>query len=509
MTADDLPGPDAARLSPDFATPRRRWPRFATGSRAIAGSRDRPSDRVGARPLGGHVTETLRLAGPISMAHFSNLATTTATLLMFGWTSADALAAGGLAIRAAVSTNILCGVVVIAGLMMSEAEGAGDGRAVAESYSRGLVLAGLLSILSFAWMSAAPSLLLALGQDPEIVAGTAAVLDIMRWAEPANLIRLGLMRAALPALGLASILFVLTPISIAVYVLLGFGLVSGHGGLPEVGWLGIPWAFVLVSWAGALVMLAVVHLGPRRRKVPFGIAGVKGLFHVFGRGLPIGMMQAIDNVYYLTLTLLIGQFGAATLAAHQIALNFGTIAWAFASAFGDAGALRIRYRRGARAMDDAWRAGNVASTLSILSMTAAALVVAAFPATFIGLFLDARLPENASTVAIATTLIPFAAGFIFADGLYGAGMGVLRGLDDNRFAMIASALGYWGVGMPLACLFAFWLGYGGVGIWMGIVCGVTLVGSVLLARFAWQSRHFEAAAPVAAAVLPGAGGGTS
>lgn len=466
----------------------------------------------GPAPLGGHVRETLRLAGPISMAHFSNLATTTASLLMFGWTSADALAAGGLAIRVAVSTNILSGVVVVAGLMMSEAEGAGDGRAVAASYGRGLVLALVMSVLSFLWMTVSPALLLSLGQDPEIVARTAAVLDVMRWAEPANLIRLGLMRSALPALGLASILFALTPMSIAAYLLIGFGLVSGRFGLPEVGWLGIPVAFVIVSWTGAIVMLAVVHLGPRRRKVALRPGGVGGILHVFGRGLPIGTMQAIDNVYYLTLTLLIGQFGAATLAAHQIALNFGTVAWAFASAFGDAGALRIRYRRGARAMDDAWRAGRVAAVLSVLSMTAAAAVVLAFPAPFVGLFLDVHRPENAATVAIALTFIPFAAGFIFADGLYGAGMGVLRGLDDNRFAMVASACGYWGFGMPLACLFAFALGFGGIGIWIGIVCGVTLVGSVLLARFGWQAdragraKHRAAAPP--AGQLAGSGSPT-
>lgn len=469
-----------------------------TPATTSASDRDRRLRRTGAQPVGRHVTETLRLAGPISMAHFSNLAITTASLLMFGWTSADALAAGGLAIRVAVSTNILCGVVVVAGLMMSEAEGAADGRGVAESYSRGLVLALALSVLSFLWMTVAPTLLLALGQDRAIVARTGSALDIMRWAEPANLVRLGLMRSALPALGLASILFALTPATILVYVLLGFGLVAGHAGLPAIGWLGIPTAFVVVSWASAAVMLAAVHLGPRRAKVPFGIGGVGGLAHVFGRGLPIGTMQAIDNTYYLALTLLIGQFGAATLAAHQIALNFGTIAWALASAFGDAGALRIRYRRGARAMDDAWRAGKVASTLSILSMTAAALVLVAFPHTFIGLFLDAGRQENAAAVAIAVGFIPFAAGFIFADGLYGGGMGVLRGLDDNRFAMVTSACGYWGFGMPIACVFAFGLGYGGSGIWIGIDCGVTLVGSVLLARFGWQSGRAGRADRVAA-----------
>ncbi|SON55660.1 Multidrug-efflux transporter [Hartmannibacter diazotrophicus] len=448
-------------------------------------------------PIGQHVSETLRLAGPITMGHFSNLAVTTATLLMFGWTSADTLAAGGLAMRIGVSTNILAAILVISGLMMSEVQGAGQGHLVSRWYTNGLVLSAVLSALSFAWMTVAPSVLAALGQEPAIVADAEAILNIMRWAEPANMIRLGLMRTALPALGLASILFALTPLSLIAYIGLGLAL----AGMPQIGWHGIPMAFVVISWAVALVMLAIVHLGPRRGLVRFDIGGVMEMLRLVWRGLPIGTLQAIDGVYYLALTLLIGRFGAATLAAHQLVLNFGTIAWALASAFGDAGALRISYSRGASALGDIWRAGFVAAALGILSMTIAAIVVAANPTVFIGFFIDAANPANYDAVAVALALTPWTAGFIFADGFYGVGMGVLRGIDDNRFAMLATVTLYGFVGLPLAYGFAFLMGFGGEGIWMGIVCGVLLVGNALVGRFWWQSRR-ATGVPVRAVSVP-------
>lgn len=448
-----------------------------------------------AAPRAAHVAETVRLAGPISMGHLAYLALTTATLMMFGWYSADALAAGGLAIRIAVSTNILAGILVVVGVMMAEAQGAGDGRRVARAYGDGLALVGILSVVSFAWMTVSPSVLSALGQDPKVVADAKAVLDILRWAEPANLIRLGLMRSALPALGLATVQVVLTPVSLALYIGLALALTHGAAGLPAVGWLGIPVAFVAVSWLGAIVMLAVVHAGPQRRLVSLACGSPRDLWAVFARGLPIGALQAIDGVYYLVLTLLIGGFGAATLAAHHVVMNFGMIAWALASSFGDAGALRISFFRGARALADSWRAGFVAAFLGVLSMAGAAALVALLPMTFIAVFIDIADPRNAETVAMSMVLAPLAAFFIFADGFYGVGMGVLRGLDDNRFAAVVTAAGYWLVGMPTAYLLGEVAGLGGVGIWIGIDAGVLLVGSILVGRFWWRSRAGHSPAP--------------
>jgi MATE family multidrug resistance protein len=438
----------------------------------------RPSER-----LSTHVTETLRLAGPISMGHLSYLAMTTATLILFGWHSADALAAGGLAIRVAVSTNILAGVLLVVGVAISEAQGGGQGYRVAGLYWNGLYLAAGLSVVSFLWMSVAPSVLALLGQPPDVVADAKGVLDIMRWGEPANLIRLGLMRAVLPALGLASILFALTPISIALYVGLALAMIGGHAGLPVFGWLGVPLAMVIVSWVVALVMIAVVHFGRSRRLLPFGRPPIGAMFSLLGRGVPIGVLQGVDGIFYLAVTLAIGQFGAAALAAHQIVLNFGTVAYALAASCGDAAALRISFRRGAQAFSDARLAGIVAVVMGIGSMGVVAIVVALMPMTFIGIFIDVAAPENAATMAIVLTLVPLSAAFIFTDGFYGTGMGALRGLNDNRFAMVAVVAAYWGVGLPLSYLLAWPAGLGARGVWIGLVCGVAAVGAVLVGRY--------------------------
>jgi MATE family multidrug resistance protein len=312
------------------------------------------------------------------------------------------------------------------------------------------------------------------------------------------------MRAVLPAVGLAPILYLLTPLTLILYVGLALALIDGGAGLPAFGWLGIPIAMVVVSWIVALVMLAIVHLGRARRMLPFVPPRLGAVPAIVGRGLPIGVMQGVDGIFYLAVTLAIGQFGAAALAAHQIVLNFGTAAYALAASCGDAAALRISFRRGAHAYSDARLAGIVAIAMGIGSMALAALAVALLPTVFIGIFIDVSATANAATIAVATTLAPLAAVFIFSDGFYGTGMGALRGLDDNRFAMKSVILVYFGTALPIGFGFGYWLGLGAQGIWIGIVCGAATVGLALVGRFWLRSRamalrHVPVANPAAPA----------
>ncbi len=442
-----------------------------------------------AETLASHFGQTTRLAGPILMGHLSNFAMTTTTLLLFGWMGSGSLAAAGLAIRVAVSTNILAGILLVVGVVASSANGGRDTKRVSGVYWNGLYLAFALSVLSFIWMTVAPGLLAVLGQPPEVVAEAERILHILRWGEPANLLRLGLMRTMLPALGMTWILYALTPVSLLFYAIAGYALVSGFHGFAPMGVVGIPVALVGTIWLTALVMLAAVHFGPSRSLIPFTRIRWSLLWELFRTGLPIGTLQGVDGIFFLIATVVVGQFGAAALAAHQIALNFGTIAYSLAVSFGDAAALRISYRRGALVFRDARIAGFVGVTLGTVSMAAAGLVVLSFPNLFIGLFIDIADPRNAATLAASQSLVLFASLFIFADGVYGTGMGVLRGLGDNRYAMVVVIVVYWGIGLPLGAAYHLLVGFGIEEVWLGLATLQGLIGLVLIKRYAKVTRQ--------------------
>jgi MATE family multidrug resistance protein len=199
-------------------------------------------------------------------------------------------------------------------------------------------------------------------------------------------------------------------------------------------------------------------------------------------------MMAVDGAFFLVVSLMVGLLGSAALAAHQIVQNFGQIAYALAAACGDAAALRIGFRRGAKRLADARLAGFAAIAMSVAGMALMAATVFAFPEFFLGLFIDVAAPSNNETVAFALSLIPLASLFVLMDGLYGAGMGVLRGLNDTRFPMVLVGVVYWGLGLPIAYGLSSGLGLGLVGLWGGLVISLSLVGLALVVRYAWLNR---------------------
>jgi len=81
-------------------------------------------------------------------------------------------------------------------LSVAVAQGAATRGAYPRSIGTVSYFRSLLSAVSFVWFRQRPSAAHALALPPEVLADTQRCLDIMRWAEPANLIALGLMRAS-------------------------------------------------------------------------------------------------------------------------------------------------------------------------------------------------------------------------------------------------------------------------------------------------------------------------
>jgi MATE family multidrug resistance protein len=107
----------------------------------------------------------------------------------------------------------------------------------------------------------------------------------------------------------------------------------------------------------------------------------------------------------------------------------------------------------------------------------------AVPAPIIAVFLDMAKPESAGIVALGITLLALAALFQLADAMQVMALGLLRGVQDTKVPMVLAAVSYWGIGMPSSYVLAFVLGWGAVGIWLGLVVGLAVAASSLMWRF--------------------------
>lgn len=435
-----------------------------------------------------HVLDTASMAAPIAMGQLSKQLMQSVTLILFGTIHPETLAAGGLAVRISVTTHILSAVLLTVGATVSMAQGAGDVRRVTTLYWNGLYLTALLSLVSFIWFSNAHFLLSALDLPPDVVRDTQTCLDVMRWAEPANLLSLGLMRGVLPAFGLARIQYLLTPFALVIYVAGAFALSKGSAGFPPMGWIAIPLAMVASRWVTALVMLGIVHATSHRKHIPIIAPRLSVLGPMLRFGVPFGIVQALDTLFFFTTTLMIGRLGAVPLAAHQIVMGYGILTSSFAVSAGDAGSLRVSYLRGRRAFVDARRAGFIGMILSLAMTSLSALLVFAFPDFFLGMFIDLHAPQNQAVVSASRELFYLSLFWILADGVYLAALGLPRATDDNRFAALAVPFVYWGIGLPTAIVLSSFLQLGLTGYWYGFVLALGGNALVLTIRYAWVTR---------------------
>jgi MATE family multidrug resistance protein len=92
-------------------------------------------------------------------------------------------------------------------------------------------------------------------------------------------------------------------------------------------------------------------------------------------------------------------------------------------------------------------------------------------------------------IAAGVVLLSMAALFQVADGGQAMAIGLLRGVHDTRVPMVIAIVGYWVIGMPVAYLLGFVADLGGVGVWWGLVAGLTAVWVALSLRF-WGRRHW-------------------
>jgi MATE family multidrug resistance protein len=119
-------------------------------------------------------------------------------------------------------------------------------------------------------------------------------------------------------------------------------------------------------------------------------------------------------------------------------------------------------------------------------MLVAALVIGLFltiPREIIGLFLDRAKPDAEAILAFGTALLAVAALFQLFDAMQVMALGFLRGVQDTRVPMWLAAFSYWGIGIPASYLLAFPLGFGGVGLWLGLVIGLVAASGSLMWRF--------------------------
>jgi MATE family multidrug resistance protein len=187
-------------------------------------------------------------------------------------------------------------------------------------------------------------------------------------------------------------------------------------------------------------------------------------------------------------TLIMGTFGTATVAAHQIALIIPSITFMVPLGIGMAATVRVGLAAGARDMEAARRSGYVALMVGAGFMSLMAVLLWTYPEAIARIWF-ADPAANGDVIALTVVFLHVAAAFQVVDGLQVVGALSLRGLKDARAPMWIAGASYWLAGAPVCAWLAFGLHMKGLGIWYGLAFGLTVAAAAMCARFWYLSRE--------------------
>lgn len=447
---------------------------------------------------GTELRASLVLGWPMVLANLAQAALSATDVALMGRLGANALAAGALTTALYHGFMIFCMGVVSATLpLVSSALGRRKRplREVRLLIHQGLWLALLVCLPVWAVLWHTEAILLAMGQSAAASALAASFMRTLQWALLPYLGFL-VLRSLLAATGLQRWTLLVALLAIAVNAALAWALMFGQLGLPALGLPGAGLATTLCSLFMFAGLAAVVRWHPVLR--PYHLLRADGqlepsrLKAMVKLGLPIGLTFAFETSIFYAAVMMMGLIGPHELAAHAVAVQIASMSFMVPLSFGQVATIRVAMAQGAGRHADVARAGWSAFVLGVGFMAAMAVVMLATPLTLVRAFVDVNLPSNGPVVALAVQFLLLAALFQVVDGAQAVAAGMLRGLHDTRVPMWIAAMGYWGFGIPLSAWFAFGLGWGGTGVWLGLLTGLSAA-AVMLTRRWWVLTHRAAA----------------
>jgi MATE family multidrug resistance protein len=430
--------------------------------------------------------EILFLAAPLAAAQLAQMAMGITDTIMMGRVSSEALAAGGLGASVAFML-IITGQGLVASIqpIVAHARGAGDHSSFGRTLSAGLILSLLAAVPIVLVLAHIDRLLDALAEPHQISVLALQYESAFVWGVPAGMMQFAL-RNYLSALERPRIIMVVVVAACLGNLALNWVLVFGHLGFPALGLSGSGYATSIIWWgmlAGFALHLRFARLLPDDLFRPGWAALCRAAGALLELGWPIAAIYLVEMGLFSVSGLLMGWFGPVALAAHQICLNLASLTFMVPLAISQAATVRVGFHAGGGALHRARAAGFAALALGIGFMLVMAVTITSMAGPIFHLYLDDADPNFDAVMALGGEMIVLAALFQMFDGAQVVAAGALRGLKDTTASLIAGAIGYWGLGMPIGAGLAFGLRLGPIGLWWGFVGGLVAVSILLSLRF--------------------------
>jgi len=438
----------------------------------------------------------LRLATPVMLGMLGHTFVGLIDNIMVGQLGSAELAAvslGNSFIFVAMSLGI--GFSTALTPLIAEADSEGNFQKGKSSFKHGLFLCGVLSVLLFLTLLLAKPLMYVMDQPEEVVKLAIPYLDLVGL----SLIPLIIFQAFKQfsdGLSLVKYPMYATIIANVLNVFFNYVLIFGKLGFPEMGIVGAAWGTLLSRFAMLLFLWWLLKI---KSKSKFYVTNIKlfslnteMLKKVFNLGFPSAMQMFFEVAIFTAAIWLSGTLGKNPQAANQIALNLSSMTFMVATGLSVAAMIRVGNQKGLQNYVELRRIAMSIFLLGFIFAFIFALMFLAlhnvFPKIYVNLDDPMNAIDNAEVVSIAATLLIAAAVFQISDSLQVVALGALRGLQDVKIPTIITFISYWAIGFPISYYFGKEDALGSLGIWLGLLAGLTSAAILLYIRFNYLTK---------------------
>ncbi|MEN8185630.1 MAG: MATE family efflux transporter [Bacteroidota bacterium] len=423
-----------------------------------------------------------KLAYPVMIGQLGHVLVGFADNIMVGRLGAAPLAAvslGNSFFYVALSLGI--GFSLALTPLIAESDGENDIEKGRNIFQHGLILCTIMGIVMFLMLLFSTPLLKLMNQPSEVVELAIPYLEIVAF----SMIPLMIFQAFKQFTdGLSNTHYGMqaTIISNIVNVVLNFLLIYGFWIFPRLEIKGA----AIGTFVSRIVMVVFVYLilKSKNKFKPFFHRLRKSEIHkkvfykIVNLGFPTAMQMLFEVGIFTASVWLAGTLGTVDQAANQIALNLASMTFMIALGLGVAATIRVGNQKGLQNFLELRRISFSIFLQIFMIMFVFAILFFAFRK-----FLPMIYIDNAEVIATAASLLFIAGLFQLSDGLQVVVLGALRGIQDVKIPTYLTFIAYWIIGFPTSYFLGIKFGYGSLGIWIGLLAGLTASSVFLFIRF--------------------------
>nr|WP_315201290.1 MATE family efflux transporter [uncultured Flavobacterium sp.] len=379
--------------------------------------------------------------------------------------------------------------------LVAEADAEKNDKKIRTTFHHGLLLCTILGVSLFIITVLSKQLMYFMDQPKAVVLLAAPYIDWVAFSLIPVVMYQGYKQFA-DGLSLTKYSMYSIILTNVVHVFFNYVLIYGFWIFPKLGMTGAALGTVI----SRIMMVVFMHYLMKHNAImknyfkDFTFKEIKKsiIKKIINLGIPSAMQMLFEVTLFTAAIWLSGSLGKNSQAANQIALILASSTFMVAMGLSVTAMIRVGHSRGVADYKNLIIIARSIFLLAVITEAVFALIFVIFhnflPHLFLNMHDQAQVLDNREIIMITSKLLLIAAIFQISDGIQVVVLGALRGLQDVKVPMYITFVAYWIIGFPISFYLGRYTDLKAVGVWIGLLAGLTAAAVFLYIRFAYLTK---------------------